>query len=57
MCHNLILVVENDLRRTELKEKLQLGHITMWNTLQQYLTAAIYARLHILVLGYILDEV
>ena len=40
MCHNLILVVENDLRRTELKEKLQLGHITMWNTLQQYLTAA-----------------
>ena len=55
MCHNLILVDENDLRLTELKEKLQLGHITMWNTLQQYLTAA--TRLNILVLGYILDEV
>ena len=26
MCHNLILVVENDVSSTELKEKLQLGH-------------------------------
>ena len=36
MCHNLILVVENDVRSTELKEKLQLGHHVKYLTTVSY---------------------